>query len=103
MVLPHADLKLYLDASVEERARRRTAQWGHPPDGTLAADILAELRRRDGVDSTRGVAPLRIPDDALIVNTDGNTFLETVDMVESAIRDAEPVPASADWEEMPSR
>jgi cytidylate kinase len=89
VVLPDADLKLYLDASVEERARRRTEQWGHPPDGTAAAEILAELRRRDLLDSTRPVAPLRIPDDALIVNTDGNAFDETVDMVEAAIRDAE--------------
>ena len=89
VVLPDADLKLYLDASVEERARRRTAQWGHPPDGAEAAEILAELRRRDRIDSTRPVAPLRIPDDALIINTDGNTFDETVAMVEGAIRDAE--------------
>jgi cytidylate kinase len=89
VVLPDADLKLYLDASVEERARRRTEQWGHPPDGTAAAEILAELRRRDLLDSTRPVAPLRIPDDALIVNTEGNEFDETVDMVAAAIRDAE--------------
>jgi cytidylate kinase len=89
VVLPEADLKLYLEATVEERARRRTAQWGHPPDGKAAAEILADLRRRDHLDSTRPVAPLRVPEDALIVNTEGNAFEETVDMVEAAIRDAE--------------
>jgi cytidylate kinase len=89
VVLPDADLKLYLDASVEERARRRTAQWGHPPDGTAAAEILSELRRRDHLDSTRPVAPLTIPEGALIIRTDGNAFDDTVAMVESAIRDAE--------------
>ena len=89
VVLPHADLKLYLDASIQERARRRSEQWGHTPDGADAAAILAELRRRDAIDSNRPVAPLRIPDDALIINTDVNGFDETVDMVEAAILDAE--------------
>jgi cytidylate kinase len=89
VVLPDADLKLYLDASVEERARRRTEQWGHSPDGAAAAEVLSELRRRDQIDSTRPVAPLAIADDALIVNTDGNAFGDTVAMVVEAIRDVE--------------
>ncbi len=89
VVLPGADLKLYLSASAEVRARRRAVQWHLPPDGPEAAEILAELRRRDAIDSTRTVAPLRIPDDALIVNTDESDFDETVDMVEAAILDAE--------------
>jgi cytidylate kinase len=96
VVLPDADLKLYLDASVEERARRRAEQWGHAPDAAEAATILDELRRRDMLDSTRPVAPLRIPDDALVIYTDGNEFDETVDMVEAAIRDAEADPAPED-------
>lgn len=89
VVLPDADLKLYLEASVEERARRRAVQRGHPPDAPEAAAILADLRQRDHVDSTRAAAPLRIPDDALIINTDGIGFADTVDMVVAAIRDAE--------------
>jgi cytidylate kinase len=95
VVLPDADLKLYLDASVEERARRRTEQWGHPPDGTAADEILAELRRRDRLDSSRPVAPLKIADDAVIIRTDGNTFDTTVSLVEAAIRAAEQEPALA--------
>jgi len=89
VVLPDADLKLYLDASVTERARRRTVQAGHAPGGVAAAHILAEVERRDAQDSSRILAPLRIPDDALIVVTDEATFEETVDMVEAAILDAE--------------
>jgi cytidylate kinase len=89
IVLPEADLKIYLDASVEERARRRAEQRGIDPDGPEGRAILESLRRRDRLDSTRAVAPLRIAADARIITTDGNEFDETVDAVVSAIRDAE--------------
>jgi hypothetical protein len=59
VVLPDADLKLFLDASAEERARRRAEERGLDPAGPEAAEILAELRRRDELDSTRPVAPCR--------------------------------------------
>lgn len=89
VVLPDADLKLYLDASVEERARRRTEERGLDPSSDEALAILAALRRRDELDSTRPVAPLRPATDARIIATDGNTFEDTVDAVVGAIRDAE--------------
>jgi cytidylate kinase len=89
VVLPDADLKIYLDASVEERARRRTEERGLAPDSPAAREILAHLRRRDVLDSTRPVAPLRPADDALILRTDGNQFEETVAAVVAAIRAAE--------------
>lgn len=89
VVLPDADLKLYLDASVEERARRRTEERGLDPSSDEAQAILAALRRRDELDSTRPVAPLRPATDARIIATDGNTFEDTVDAVVGAIRDAE--------------
>lgn len=89
VVLPDADLKLYLDASVEERARRRTEERGLDPASEEAQAILAALRRRDELDSTRPVAPLRPAADARIISTDGNTFEDTVDAVAGAIRDAE--------------
>ena len=88
VVLPDADLKLYLDASVEERARRRTEQWGHHPDGAEATAILADLRRRDRIDSTRPVAPLSVAPDAVVLQTDGNRFEETVEAVVDVIRAA---------------
>jgi cytidylate kinase len=89
IVLPDADLKIYLDASVQERARRRAEQRGIDPDGPGGDAILEALRRRDRLDSTRAVAPLRIDPAARIITTDGNAFEETVDAVVGAIRDAE--------------
>lgn len=89
IVLPDADLKLFLDASVEERARRRAEERGLDPTSPEAAAILTALRRRDELDSTRAVAPLRPAHDARIISTDGNRFEDTVDAVVNAIRDAE--------------
>ncbi len=89
VVLPSADLKIYLDASVEERARRRAEQRGIDflsPEGQA---ILESLRRRDRLDSTRAAAPLRIAPDARIITTDGNSFEQTVSAVVGAIEDAE--------------
>ena len=89
VVLPDADLKIYLNASVEERARRRAEQRGLDPDGAAGTAILEALRRRDRLDATRAVAPLRVAPDARVITTDGNMFEETVDSVVGAIRDAE--------------
>ncbi len=89
VVLPDADLKIYLDASVEERARRRAEQRGLDPTGSEGIAILEALRRRDRLDTTRAVAPLRIAPDARIITTDGNEFEDTVAAVVGAIRDAE--------------
>jgi len=89
VVLPDADLKLYLNVSVGERARRRAVERGLANDARAVAQIENELRRRDGIDSSREVAPLRIPDDATVVETDGNTFEQTVERVVSVVRAAE--------------
>ena len=89
VVLPDADLKIFLEASVEERARRRAEERGLDPNGAEADRILEGLRRRDELDSTRAVAPLRAADDARIISTDGNRFEDTVDAVVNAIRDSE--------------
>jgi cytidylate kinase len=89
VVLPDADLKIFLDASVEERARRRTEERGLDPDSPEARFILAQLRRRDDLDQNRAVAPLRPADDAVHIVTDGNEFEDTVAAVVAAIRAAE--------------
>jgi CMP/dCMP kinase len=95
VVLPDADLKIFLEASVEERARRRTHERGLDPSGPEAAAVLEALRRRDELDSTRAVAPLRAAADARIISTDGNRFEDTVDAVVNAIRDVEARRAAA--------
>ncbi|MGP1674252.1 MAG: (d)CMP kinase [Candidatus Limnocylindrales bacterium] len=89
VVLPDADLKIYLDASVEERARRRAEERRLDPTDPAAAAILDALRRRDRLDTTRAVAPLRVAPDARVITTDGNEFEDTVGAVVGAIRDAE--------------
>jgi cytidylate kinase len=89
VVLPDADLKLFLNASVEERARRRAEERGIDPAHEDAEAVLTDLRRRDSIDSTREVAPLRIADDAVVFVTDGNRFEQTVALVVDAIRNAE--------------
>jgi cytidylate kinase len=91
VVLPDADLKVFLDASTEERARRRAEERGLAEGSPEADAILADLQRRDDLDRNRTVAPLRPADDALHVQTDGNTFEQTVAAVVAAIRAAEAV------------
>jgi len=89
VVLPDADLKIFLDASPEERAGRRARERGIDPAGPEGLEILAELRRRDELDSTRPVAPLRQAQDAVVLRTDGNTFETTVDEVVGLVREHE--------------
>jgi cytidylate kinase len=88
VVLPDADLKIFLDASVEERARRRSEERGIAPDSAEGRFILAQLRRRDELDRNRAVAPLRPAVDAVHIVTDGNALEETVNAVVAAIRAA---------------
>lgn len=88
VVLPDAEVKLFLDASVEERAARRAAERGLAADSTEAGEILDALRRRDELDSSRPVAPLVAAPDARHVRTDDNTFEQTVAAVLAAIRAA---------------
>jgi cytidylate kinase len=94
VVLPDADLKLYLDASVAERARRRVLERGIDPASEEAARITGELERRDLQDSSRPIAPLRVAPDAVVIRTDGNELADTVRAVVQAIRAAEAASSS---------
>ena len=88
VVLPDAELKLWLEVSTEERARRRASQRGYTLDSAEGQQILTDLRRRDHLDSTRETAPLRVADDAVIVKSDGREFADTVAEVVQIIRDS---------------
>jgi len=90
VVLPDADLKVYLDASAGERARRRALERGLDPSGPEAAAIRADLERRDAADAGRAVAPLRAADDAVIVDSDGMAFDAVVDRVVDLVRRSAP-------------
>ena len=87
VVLPDAELKLWLEVSVEERARRRAAQRGYALESEEGQVILADLRRRDHLDSTRQTAPLRVADDAVVVTTDERDLEDTVQAVVAIIRE----------------
>ncbi len=78
VVLPDADVKIFLTASAETRAQRRNAQnmaAGLPDEYET---VLADVIRRDHLDSTRAVSPLRPADDALIVDTSDMTQAEVI-------------------------
>lgn len=70
VVLPEADLKIYLDASAEERAKRRYDELIARNEKADYAEILKKVIERDHVDSTRAVAPLRPAEDAVIIDSD---------------------------------
>jgi len=70
VVLPEADLKIYLDASAEERARRRYKEIIARNEQAEYNEILSKVRARDRIDSTRAVAPLRPAEDAVILDSD---------------------------------
>jgi cytidylate kinase len=70
VVLPEADLKIFLDASVEERARRRFEELRQRGEPAEYENILDAMRKRDRIDSTRKVAPLRPAIDAIILDSD---------------------------------
>jgi cytidylate kinase len=84
-VLPDADLKVYLDASREERARRRQRQLAAKRAAPSLESVLADLERRDAIDSTRAVSPLRAAADAVVINTDGLSLDEVVEKVMSLV------------------
>jgi CMP/dCMP kinase len=88
VVLPDADVKVWLDASAEERAARRAAERGIDPASPAGQRILEDLRRRDGVDASREVSPARAAPDAVHVLTDGRTFEMTVAAVLAVVSEA---------------
>jgi cytidylate kinase len=84
VVCPDADLKVFLVASPEERARRRLQQGGHGEE-TLS-EVLESIRRRDQLDSSRSLAPLAKAQDAIEVVTDGLSIDQVVAVVEELLR-----------------
>ncbi len=87
VVLPEADLKIFLTASLEERARRRYNEIIARGEKADYNQILESMRQRDQIDSRRAVAPLRPADDAVILNNDRLSIEEGVAMVERLIKE----------------
>jgi CMP/dCMP kinase len=86
VVFPHADLKLYIDASAEERARRRASDPAHSGSQSTVASVQSDMAARDQSDSTRPVAPLLKADDAVYIDTTSMPIDEVVEQVMALIR-----------------
>lgn len=81
VVIPHAPLKVYLDASDEERARRRYSEQLERGKDADLSQVLADMRRRDQLDSQRDLAPLRPADDAVVIDTTNLSAEAVVDKI----------------------
>ena len=87
VVMPDADLKIYLDATVEERARRRYREILARGDQADYGTVLQGMQRRDRIDSTRAAAPLRAADDAVVLDTTFMGIEDVVRAIEALIAD----------------
>lgn len=88
VVFPDADVKIYLDASPEERARRRAGDAAHAASkGAPLSDVATALAERDRSDSTRAASPLTIAPDAKVINTTDLSIAEVIDRVAALVDD----------------
>lgn len=87
VVLPHARVKLFLTASAEERARRRHRELAAKGEEVPFEQVLADLCYRDKQDSTRAAAPLRMAEDAVLVDTTGLSLEQSTAKVLELIRE----------------
>jgi cytidylate kinase len=88
VVFPQADVKIYLDASAEERARRRVNDPAHTGGRVGQAAVAQAIADRDRSDSTRAVSPLMVADDAIRIDTTGMSIDEVVSRVLDIVRAA---------------
>jgi cytidylate kinase len=87
VVFPSADVKIYLDAAPEERARRRASDPAHTGPAAVA-EVATALTARDEIDRTRTVSPLYAAADAIVVDTTGKPIGEVVNAVLTIVRGA---------------
>ena len=87
VVLPWAKVKIFLSASVEDRARRRYDELKEKGMDVSFEDVLEDMKQRDYNDSHRAVAPLKPAEDAVSVDTTGNTLEESVALLESIVKE----------------
>jgi cytidylate kinase len=81
VVMPDADLKIYLDASVEVRAMRRSMELAKKGFPVSLEELVAKIRQRDEFDSTREASPLRQAEDAVVIDTTNLSVSEVVDLI----------------------
>ena len=87
-VTPDAEVKVFLTAALEERARRRARQLGARADNTAVQQVAASLDARDSADAARTASPFARASDAVVIDSTEATFEEVVERILEAIRDA---------------
>ena len=85
-IFPNADVKIFLECSAEERARRRVKQNAENGIETSYEEVLESIKNRDRIDSTREVSPLRKAEDAIVVSTDGYKDAEGAEAVYKVVK-----------------
>ena len=95
VIFPDAELKIYLDASQEERAERRCKQLNEQGNHATLSGVLADLRKRDARDQERAVAPLKPAVDAICINTDHLTIQGVVDRILAEIAEKKAFPVTS--------
>jgi cytidylate kinase len=85
-VFPNADVKIYLDASAEERARRRANDPAHSGSQVGQAAVAAAIQARDASDTTRTVSPLTLAPDAVHIDTTAMPIADVVEQVLELVR-----------------
>jgi cytidylate kinase len=86
VVFPDADVKIYLDASAEERARRRARDPAHASSRADVGQVRSDMAARDQSDTTRPVAPLHAAPDAVYVDTTGLTADQVFERVLALVK-----------------
>lgn len=87
VILPNAKVKIFLTASPEKRAARRCAELREKGQDVTVEGILADMERRDALDASRAVAPLKQAEDAALVDTSDLTLEQSIEAVLTVIRD----------------
>ncbi len=86
-VLPNADIKLFITASVKERATRRYRELLEKGEKVTLEEVITDMEKRDEQDSNRSFAPLKRADDAILFDSTGNTLAESVEQVIKIIQE----------------
>lgn len=86
IIFPDAALKIYLDAGIAERARRRVQDLRARGEAITPDEVAEDLRRRDRLDSARANAPLSVAPDAILLDTDGQPVQAVVDTIVALAR-----------------
>ena len=87
VVLPNAQVKIFLTADPEERAMRRFKELEEKGSKVTYQEVLDDLKARDYNDSHREIAPLKPAEDSVVINTTGNTLEESINLIAETIKE----------------